>query len=264
MSKKRVLFVDADIPAFRACQIALESIIENGVITHFAQEAIQNKFFDEYIADLKEKTKIDKVVVCLSSGLGNFRKELNPDYKENRTGLKPVGYPFMVDYIRDNYDVLTLPFLEADDTLGIYGSLGTYKGREVVIASEDKDLLTIPNYYCDIKDGCKIKFMTDLEADEMFLTQTLTGDTTDGYKGCPSYGPKTAAKLFAKCEDEWDGEDENDLRKLWWDAITSAFVSKDLTADDALLNARMARILRHTDYDMEAQRVIHWTPDDFE
>jgi DNA polymerase-1 len=40
-----------------------------------------------------------------------------------------------------------------------------------------------------------------------------------------------------------------------------AFKGKGRTEADALLQARVARILRSCDYDLGARRVIPWTPD---
>jgi DNA polymerase-1 len=39
-----------------------------------------------------------------------------------------------------------------------------------------------------------------------------------------------------------------------------AYAKKNLTADDALVQARVARILRHTDYNFKTKEPILWTP----
>ena len=45
-----------------------------------------------------------------------------------------------------------------------------------------------------------------------------------------------------------------------WTTVVKAFTDKGLTEDDALLNARLARILTIDDYDTKRQEPILWTP----
>ena len=79
------------------------------------------------------------------------------------------------------------------------------------------------------------------------LIQTLAGDQTDGYSGVPGVGVKRAIDLLEK-----DG--------YTWDTVVKAFKSKELDEDTALMNARLAKILQHTDYDAVERRVIPWLP----
>ena len=46
-----------------------------------------------------------------------------------------------------------------------------------------------------------------------------------------------------------------------WATVVKAFKDKGLTEDDALLNARLARILTIDDYDTKRQEPILWTPE---
>jgi DNA polymerase-1 len=46
-----------------------------------------------------------------------------------------------------------------------------------------------------------------------------------------------------------------------WLVVTSNYAKAGKTADDALLMARLARILRNEDYDKENERIILWTPE---
>ena len=75
----------------------------------------------------------------------------------------------------------------------------------------------------------------------------MAGDSTDGYGGVPGVGLITAQKLLDK-----HGES--------WETVVDVYESKGLTADDALLTARLARILRHNEYDRETQEIKLWTP----
>ena len=45
-----------------------------------------------------------------------------------------------------------------------------------------------------------------------------------------------------------------------WQAVVETFVEKELTEEDALVNARLARILQTSDYDHKNKEPILWTP----
>jgi DNA polymerase-1 len=70
--------------------------------------------------------------------------------------------------------------------------------------------------------------------------QTLTGDATDGYKGCPGVGPVKAKRILDKAIEE-----DIDM----WDAVVDTFIKAKLSRDEAILQARMAYILRKDQYD---------------
>lgn len=177
--------------------------------------------------------------LCFSDKV-NFRKLLTPTYKSNRVTRKPMGFLAFRQQIEEMYPSIVKPTLEADDVLGI---LATKPGNDAIIVSGDKDLMQVPGKH--LKDG-KIVTVTKEEGDLFHLRQTLTGDQVDGYAGCPGIGPKTAEKVL-DCEDRWA-------------AIVQAYEKKGLTEADALLQARLARILRWEDWDNDNQKVILWEP----
>jgi DNA polymerase-1 len=75
----------------------------------------------------------------------------------------------------------------------------------------------------------------------------MAGDQTDGYAGVPGIGVKRAAVLL-------------DAEGYTWDTVLQAFLDKGLTEEDALRNARLAKILQSEDYDNELQQPKLWTP----
>jgi DNA polymerase-1 len=82
------------------------------------------------------------------------------------------------------------------------------------------------------------------------MKQTLTGDPTDGYGGCPGVGKAKVAKaLTKKTEDQ-----------TLWELVVQQYVSKGLTEADALVQAQVARICRADDYDFINKRPIPWHP----
>lgn len=196
---------------------------------------------------LKERFGTDKMILCLSDAV-NFRKGVLPSYKSKRKAVrKPLGYPTLTEWMRKEYMTETMPGLEADDVMGI---LATRGDRDTIIVSSDKDMKTIPGKV--FREGKKM-VIEDQEADYWFLYQTLIGDVTDGYKGCPGIGPKSADKVLSNFLVN------GDLVKAW-DAVVAAYVKAGLTEADALQQARCARILRASDWDADNQAVKLWTP----
>ena len=83
------------------------------------------------------------------------------------------------------------------------------------------------------------------------MQQTLTGDATDGYPGCRGVGPKS--KYVAALAEA------PSLREMW-KVVLEGYASKGFTPEDALVQARCARILRATDWDFAERRPRLWTP----
>jgi DNA polymerase-1 len=180
--------------------------------------------------------------MCLSDS-ANFRKDLTPTYKSKRKETrKPIVFRPLLEWVKETYDPVIKPRLEADDVLGI---LATHPDRvgKCVIVSDDKDMQTLP---CTLYRQGVLKVISEDEADYFWAFQTLTGDSTDGYQGCPGVGPKKAESILTA--------------KPYWPKIVNTYRKAGLTEDDALLNARLARILRFSDWDVTNQQVKLWTP----
>ena len=255
MTKKRLLLIDADVFAYKAAA-AVERITTFDEENYFPIASIAEALnaFDNLIDDVIEHLECSRkdCVYCFSTDHnGGFRREVLPSYKTNRDG-KPrpiilqrlrewlINDPFNTIYIRDG--------LEADDCLGILATQKSYKkGYHKIIVSVDKDMKSIPcDFFNAMHPELGIMHISEEEADRWFLTQTLTGDTTDGYSGCPSVGPKTAAKLL----------DES----CTWETVVKAYEKAGLSEEEAITQARVARILRASDYDFKNKKVKLWTP----
>lgn len=141
--------------------------------------------------------------------------------------------------------------LEADDILGILAT-GPWIGGEKVIATKDKDLLQIPGLHINHADLDRgVHEVTVEQGDRWHLYQTLVGDQCDGYKGCPGIGPKKAERIL--------NELGSSLEERWIGVVT-VFEERGLTEADALLQARLARICRASDWDYENKVVKLWSP----
>lgn len=190
--------------------------------------------------------------VVFTFGSGSFRKQLYPAYKSNRGGKRP---PLCMSDVRqmvyESYTCESHKGLEGDDTLGILATNGSYENP--VIVSQDKDMLCVPSALWR-KD--ELIYVSEGDADYHWLKQTLTGDSSDGYPGCPGVGPVGAEKLL----NEFMLPEGGFATQEAWNAVVRTYGAKGLSFDDALVQARLARILRHTDWDEKKQEVKLWLP----
>jgi DNA polymerase-1 len=234
------LLIDADYIVYKSCASA-EYDIDYGedVIV------VGSKFSEAYNNTIRELDRIksnffDPNVILFFSDSTNFRKLVYVDYKGHRNRKKPCGYKRVIHKLHEDYKVIIMPTLEADDAMGIYAT----SNDDCVICSPDKDMKQIPGQLFDMKESFTID---EISGWQWFLIQTLAGDQTDGYAGAPGFGVKTSSKFFG----------ENGYT---WNSVVSAFAQKGLTEKDALQNAQLAKILTADDYDFEKNRPILWTP----
>ena len=235
------LLIDADFIVYKACAAA-ESEVDFGddVIL------VTSNFNDAYNATKRELTKIENKLGSFSSMIlffsdsTNFRKKILPSYKGHRNRKKPCGYKRVISALKKEYKVIIKPTLEADDTMGIYAT--KYPGN--IIVSPDKDMRQIPGQLYNFDETFTI---TPEAGAKWHLIQTLAGDQTDGYGGVPGIGVKRAETLFKD-------------KGYSWKTVVEAFEEKELTEEDALVNARLAKILTVDDYDFRKQKPILWSP----
>ena len=256
---KTYLLIDADVVAYRAA-IYCETIFDfgDGEFIEYHEEELPD-YIDGEMMSYCTRLQCDNLVAVLSSST-NFRKEILPTYKGNRPP-KPKLLKMAQDYIRDNYDTREKDSLEGDDVLGI---LSTHpkllKGKKIIV-SIDKDMQTIPGFLFNPDKDEGIKEISGVMADRYWLMQAMTGDSTDCYKGCPGIGPVKAMALINDVV-EWGtpwATDEQLVTETW-NRIVQLFESKGLTEEDALVQARVARILRHSDYDYKTKKIRLWEP----
>lgn len=250
--KKRVrhLLVDGDYLVYR-WSFAVEKETNWGddlwTLHADADEAIAG--LEGELEDYRLTLKADKVTLCMSCpGADNFRLGIYADYKANRADKrKPLCYQALRQYALGVG--VSFANLEADDVMGILATERTKEDR--IIVSLDKDMRTIPGKLFLIRPkGEPEKLIIDEDsADLWFYKQALMGDATDNIPGLPGVGPVKADKLL-------DGVAPEDR----WKAVVAAYEAKGMTAKDALMNARLVRILRAGDYNKTTGEVKLWEP----
>lgn len=234
------ILLDADMLCFVSCSsVEREINWGNGLWTLHADAKEAETQVDDRIegivTTILDKINYEgeyKIIMCISDPEANFRKKILSTYKANRIGKrKPVCYSEVLTWIKMNYNTKMISTLEADDVVGILAT--RFKGQEVH-SSGDKDFMSIPGIFYNFLKG-ELYHISEREADKWFYTQTLIGDQADNYNGCPGIGEKTAEKIFKK-------------EGVSWGTVEKTFLRKGLTKEDALQQARVARILRDTEY----------------
>ena len=235
------LLIDADFIVYKCCAAA-ESEIDFGddVIV------VTSTFKDAYSCVQRELRRIankfgsfDEMILFFSDSK-NFRKDIQKDYKGHRNRKKPCGYRRVINKLTEEYQVIKMPTLEADDSMGIYAT----KNKGNIIVSPDKDMKQIPGMLYNFDESFTID---KSEGEKWHLIQAMAGDNTDGYAGVPGIGVKRAVSLFEE-------------KGYSWKTVVGAFKEKGLSEDIALENARLAKILTTEDYDHEKGEPILWNP----
>lgn len=251
------ILIDADAVVYEMCA-AVETTIDwddDGICTKHADANEAKVRVDDRIQFLVEQTLGKtkhvgpfEIILCFSDDNGYFRHKILAEYKGNRQGRdKPLCYYPVKAWAKEVYKSYQRPQLEADDCLGI---LSTMKDHAVIV-SADKDFKQIPGLFYDYYHN-ELLTITLAEADYWFYRQVLTGDSVDGYKGCPGVGPVKAEKILGQVG-------EKCVEFVWMDLV-EAYKAKGLTEEDALIQARCARILRKEDYDFTRKEPILWSP----
>ena len=125
----------------------------------------------------------------------SFRRDLVPSYKSNR-GETPDWYKKWSELINTHL-ISRWSFTRAHDGYEADDMVAAAAGcfTNFIICGVDKDLKQIPgNHY----NYSKAEFIqiTEREGKCRLALQVLTGDSTDGIRGLPKVGPKTAEKML--------------------------------------------------------------------
>ena len=245
------VLIDGDVFVYRYA-LGCEEHVDwgDGLWCSYANENVAKINLLSHIDALKERFQAPNLIVALG-GEKNFRKDLEPTYKVNRRKRSPLLlYKVLFQHLRENYITLQHEGLEADDVLGLLATNPDDPHHKIII-TVDKDLDQIPGcHYRLDKEAEGLFYIDEAQADWNFYKQVLTGDLTDGYKGCPGIGHHRATRILSDCI-------QNNERA--WMRVVSAYQEAGLSVLDALHQARLARILRHGEYSPDTG-VKLWEP----
>jgi 5'-3' exonuclease len=171
------------------------------------------KALRKMVADVKP----DLGAVIWDSGMPEHRVALQPAYKQNRPEM-PDEMRSQEKWLQKNVPLfglasLSIPNTEADDLIACYALEALKSEGEVVIATNDKDILTLagprvsiystnkvdvgPNGFALLgPDEVRVKW--GVEPGQIAEVLALTGDSADNIPGVGGIGSKTAAKLITE------------------------------------------------------------------
>lgn len=285
---KTHLLIDADVLAFVAAAAAQRYLEDTyGYIRPFANKATGEAVLENMLWSMKDQLGEGPGTQCtfvLSDPKNNWRRSVDPLYKTNRTGERPLLLDHLKDYCREKYGAWHWEYLEADDTLSIL--MTSPKAEDaparLVCVGRDKDFKSIPGLHhswkqdVDASGKMLVREVSPWEADRFHLMQALAGDRVDGFEGCPGIGMERAAKIIdtpvrlvpqegvktrgvnkGEAVTKWVAEPTRD----YWACIVSHYRKQGLGETEALVTARLARLLRYGEYDPETHELTLWTPD---
>ena len=249
--KRTIAEIDGDIYVYEIAAVA-EVGVDWGddLWTLHAFEEPTIALLDSKIRTLTEVVGASDYRIYLTCDKHNFRKDILPTYKGNRVGVrKPMLIPRLRQHLFDNHKAIMEENLEADDLLGItLSDPQSYENR--IVITKDKDLSTIAGiHYRTHHTELGIFEVTQDEADLFHLVQTLSGDVADNYKGCPTIGDVRAVRFLEELPQEER-----------WEKVVALYAKQGLGEEEALVQARVARILRHGEYNFKTKKVKLWMP----
>ena len=179
--------------------------LPTGAVSGFCN--MLNKLLQDSKSD-DNNLKPTHFAVIFDSARKNFRNDIYPDYKANRSDAPDDLIP-QFEYIRKsviafNLSSVELINYEADDLIATYTEQVLIKGGKVTIVSSDKDFMQLYKKDVRIYDPMKNKFITPedinnkfgVEPKKVIDVQALAGDSSDNVPGVPGIGIKTAAELI--------------------------------------------------------------------
>ena len=196
------VLVDGSYFLFRAFHALPPLTTSTGLQTNAIRGAISA------IQKLMRRIQPTHMAVIFDTPEPTFRHELSPIYKGDRPSM-PEELSQQIPYLHALIRALgiplhTLPGAEADDIIGTLAKRAEKAGHQVLISTGDKDMAQLVTDKVTLEDSFKDKPMDingviekfGVRPDQIIDYLTLMGDASDGIRGVPGVGAKTAAKLL--------------------------------------------------------------------
>ena len=144
--------------------------------------------------EIMMRTNCDHYILFIGGFGRNFRYDIASTYKSNRKERPPymkVWEKPLKDLISNKLKGTLCHEMEADDAMRIFG----LKYPEAILVHVDKDLNQIAGQH--FNPSSKQHYtVSEEDAYTALWKQVVKGDSTDGIKGAPSIGEKTADQYF--------------------------------------------------------------------
>ena len=196
------VLVDGSYFLFRAFHALPPLTTSTGLQTNAIRGAISA------IQKLMRRIQPTHMAVIFDTPEPTFRHELSPIYKGDRPSM-PDELAQQIPYLHALIRALGIPLhmlpgAEADDIIGTLAKRAEAAGHQVLISTGDKDMAQLVTDKVTLEDSFKDKPMDvngviekfGVRPDQIIDYLTLMGDASDGIRGVPGVGAKTAAKLL--------------------------------------------------------------------
>lgn len=213
-----MLLIDADILAYKVGFKSEDDANENYVLASLSS-AVSNWLTPPVSVPFFVDGKMDYKLYV--TGGGNYRTEIEPEYKANRRGkAKPSHLPAIMQSLVDKWGAVVAEGEEADDLIGIES---TKLGDSCLIITIDKDFDQLPGWhYNPDKQTCY--YVTKEEGIRFFYKQLLTGDRVDNIIGLYGIGEKKATTILEACDNE---------KEMYSNVIAAYMEREELSEDEA-------------------------------
>jgi len=251
--KKKLFLIDASSYLFRAYHAIQNMTNEEGKSTNALYGFISS--FMKLVKDF-EPTHVASIFDGPQSW--QTRLDIYPEYKANRSACPP-DLSHQIEWAKDFCDLygipsLSVPNVEADDTIGSVALFAKEQDFEVLICSEDKDLCQIVDEQISLLHTRKENLVVGpaevhekfgVRPDQIIDYLAIVGDASDNVPGLPGMGPKTAMTLLNEYEtlenvlahaDDFKGKKQETLKNF---------------ADQARLSQKLVTIDTQVDFPHE-------------
>jgi len=251
----KIALIDGDSIIYKV-GFALEEELEdcNLATTYHVDLDNAKDFIDGLIDGILFNTDCEDYELWLGETGTNFRfklsEGLNDLYKHNRKDTrKPDKYREMFNYMKTQYKAKSPKDCEVDDAVCAKKAENPNK---YILCAIDKDVLyqSVGRHYNYSKD----KWITVTKEEAIYYSylQALTGDTTDGYKGCKNIGPVKAKKIL--------GVPGQYSERTLWAKVLSTYRKASMTRAEAYITMRLANMHQLKRNNNGKFRIKLWTP----
>ena len=209
-SPKKLFLVDAMAHIYRAFYAPM--------VRMNAPSGIPTKvpfLFANIVRRLIKDYEPEYISIVFDTSKPTFRDKLFESYKAQRPPM-PDEMRVQLPYVRRLCEAMRLPIVEldgyeADDVIGTLARLGHKKKLEVLVVSNDKDMMQLVNPGVrilrtgsggakadTIVDAKKVEEILGVPPEKVIDLMALLGDTVDNIPGAKGIGEKGAAELIQK------------------------------------------------------------------
>jgi DNA polymerase-1 len=209
-SQKKLFLIDAMAHIYRAFYAPM--------VRMNAPSGIPTKvpfLFANIVRRLLKDYKPEYLGIVFDPSGPTFRDKLFEKYKAQRQPM-PDEMRVQLPYVRRLCEAMRLPILEyqgyeADDVIGTMAAQGAEKGFEVVVVSNDKDMMQLVGKSVRtlrtgsggakadvVVDEKKVEEILGVPPEKVIDVMALMGDTVDNIPGAKGIGEKGAKELIQK------------------------------------------------------------------